>query len=86
MVSLTGAEAYTLSEQAYAYAFKQVFYSSIPFGIIAIICACFIKDSSQYLTNHTAVHMVGEKATHGADSSESESTTGSQEYVGEKSL
>ncbi|KAJ9604531.1 hypothetical protein H2200_010644 [Cladophialophora chaetospira] len=58
-IEQAAAHAY---REAYAYAFKQVFYSSIPFGVIAIICACFIKDSSQYLTNHTAVHMVREGA------------------------
>jgi len=58
-IEQAAAHAY---KQAYAYAFKQVFYSSIPFGVIAIICACFIKDSSKYLTNHTAVHMVREGA------------------------
>ena len=51
------ATAYKL---AYAYAFFRVFYASIPFGILAIACAIFIKDPSQYLTNHTAVHMVKE--------------------------
>ncbi|RFU24960.1 hypothetical protein B7463_g11378, partial [Scytalidium lignicola] len=42
---------------AYAYAFQRVFYSTIPFGIIALIAAWFIEDASQYLTNHTAVHL-----------------------------
>jgi hypothetical protein len=62
---ITPAIEYAASQaykEAYAHAFKQVFYSSIPFGVIAIICACFIKDPSQYLTNHTAVHMVREGA------------------------
>ena len=44
-------------KEAYAYAFRRVFWSTIPFGVIAIICACFIKDPSVYLTNHTAIHM-----------------------------
>lgn len=42
---------------AYGYAFKRVFWATIPFGVIAIIAACFVLDSSQYLTNHTAVRM-----------------------------
>ncbi|KIX99239.1 uncharacterized protein Z520_04815 [Fonsecaea multimorphosa CBS 102226] len=54
--------AATAYRQAYAFAFQRVFYSSIPFGVIAIVCALFIKDPSQYLTNHTAVHMVREGA------------------------
>jgi len=42
---------------AYAYAFQRVFLSTIPFGAIALVAAYFIKDASQYLTNHTAVHL-----------------------------
>ncbi|KIV87065.1 hypothetical protein PV11_02636 [Exophiala sideris] len=44
-------------KEAYAYAFKRVFWASIPFGVLAIGCAMLIKDPSQYLTNHTAIHM-----------------------------
>jgi hypothetical protein len=39
--------------EAYAYAFQRVFWASIPFGVIAVACACFIEDPSRYLTNHT---------------------------------
>ena len=46
--------------EAYAAAFQRVFWATIPFGVIAIICACFIKDPSKYLTNHTAVYMESE--------------------------
>lgn len=42
---------------AYAYAFQRVFLSTIPFGVIATITVIFVKESSQYLTNHTAVHL-----------------------------
>ncbi|KAH8799843.1 putative efflux pump antibiotic resistance protein [Xylogone sp. PMI_703] len=42
---------------AYVVAFQKVFYSTIPFGVIALVAAFFIKDASQYLTNHTAVHL-----------------------------
>lgn len=45
----------------YAIGFRRVFYASIPFGVIAIACACFIKDPSVYLTNHTAVRMETDK-------------------------
>jgi hypothetical protein len=44
-------------KEAYGYALKRVFWSSIPFGVLAIVCAFFLYDPSQYLTNHTAVHM-----------------------------
>ena len=44
--------------QAYAQAFRMVFYSTIPFGVIAVVAALFIKDSTQYMTNHTHVYLV----------------------------
>jgi hypothetical protein len=53
LISAT-SEAY---KSAYAYAYQRVFYSTIPFGVIALIAAFFIKDASQYLTNHTAVRL-----------------------------
>ncbi|KAK5024951.1 hypothetical protein LTS07_008329 [Exophiala sideris] len=43
--------------QVYARAFRMVFFSTIPFGVMAIVLACFIRDPSIYLTNHTAIHM-----------------------------
>ncbi|KAK6375984.1 hypothetical protein LTS17_007234 [Exophiala oligosperma] len=51
------AAAVTAARQVYAKAFQMVFYATIPFGIIALVFACFIRDPSMYLTNHTAVHM-----------------------------
>ena len=44
-------------KDTYAYAFRRVFWSTVPFGVIAIVCALFISDPSKYMTNHTAVHM-----------------------------
>jgi MFS family permease len=44
-------------KEAYAYAFRRVFWSTVPFGVLAIIAACFLIDPSEYLTNHVAVHM-----------------------------
>ncbi|OAL43685.1 putative major facilitator superfamily transporter [Pyrenochaeta sp. DS3sAY3a] len=46
---------------AYAVGFRLVFFASIPFGVVAIICACLIRDPSVYLTNHTSVHMESNK-------------------------
>jgi hypothetical protein len=54
--AVQGATA-TAFEEAYSYAFQRVAYASIPFGVIAIIAALFIKDPSIYLTNYTAIHM-----------------------------
>jgi hypothetical protein len=51
-------------KEAYGYAFQRVCYASIPFGVIAIVCAFFINDPSQYLTNHTAVHMEKQVLAH----------------------
>ncbi|KAI9159173.1 hypothetical protein HJFPF1_07181 [Paramyrothecium foliicola] len=48
----------------HAKAFSMVFYATVPFGVIAIIMACFINDPSKYLTGHTAVRMekeIGQK-------------------------
>jgi hypothetical protein len=44
--------------QAYAQAFRIVFYSTIPFGVVGVAAALFIKDSTPYMTNHTHVHLV----------------------------
>ena len=44
-------------QEVYGYAFKRMLRATIPFGVIAIVAACFALDSSQYLTNHTAVRM-----------------------------
>lgn len=44
--------------QAYAQAFRMVFYSTIPFGVLALVAAFFIKDSTKFMTNHTHVRLV----------------------------
>lgn len=38
--------------QAYAGAFKLVFYCTIPFGVLALVGALFVEDSTRYMTNH----------------------------------
>ncbi|KAH7024445.1 fungal trichothecene efflux pump [Microdochium trichocladiopsis] len=40
----------------YAGAFKIVFYSTIPFGVLALAASAFIRDPSHLLNNHVAVH------------------------------
>ena len=47
-------EAY---RDTWAYAFQIVFYSTIPFGVVALIAALLIKDSTSQMTNHTSVRM-----------------------------
>jgi hypothetical protein len=49
--------------QVYARGFQMVFYSTILFGVLAIILALFIRGPSIYLTNHTAIHMEGRKSS-----------------------
>ena len=44
-------------KQAYAHAYRIVFYSTIPFGVLAIVAAFYIADASKYMTNHTQVHL-----------------------------
>jgi len=51
------AAALSAFRNVYGKAFRMVFFATIPFGVIAIVLACVMRDSSIYLTNHTAVHM-----------------------------
>jgi len=54
------SEVITATSQAlkdtYGYAFQRVFLSTIPFGVIALVAAWFIKDVSHLLNNRVAVH------------------------------
>lgn len=43
-------------KDTYAYAFRRVFLSTIPFGIIGLAAAYFVKDPSHLLNNHVAIH------------------------------
>lgn len=42
---------------AYGHAFKIVFYVTIPFSVIALICAIFVEDPTIYMTNHVQFAM-----------------------------
>jgi hypothetical protein len=42
-------------KDAYVYAFKMVFLSTIPFGVAAIVAAWFVEDASHLLNNQVAV-------------------------------
>lgn len=53
----------------YAYGFRMTWLASIPFGVIAIICAMAVRDPSRYFTNHVEIHLnkkVGGKYEEGA--------------------
>jgi len=43
-------------KNTYADAFKLVYYCTIPFGIIALVAAFFVRDPSHLMNNHVAVH------------------------------
>ncbi|OAA65820.1 Fungal trichothecene efflux pump [Niveomyces insectorum RCEF 264] len=46
----------TAFRNTYAQAFRLVFFSMIPFGVLALGCAWFVRDPSHLLNNHVAVH------------------------------
>ncbi|KAH6615193.1 transmembrane efflux protein [Boeremia exigua] len=49
---------------AYGRAFQIVFYVTIPFSVVALICSFWVEDPTPYMTNHTAAamdHNVDEK-------------------------
>ena len=41
----------------YAYGFRMTWLASIPFGVIALLCAIAVKDPSKYFTNHVEIHL-----------------------------
>ena len=51
------AAAQTAYKWAYYEAFKVAYCATIPFGVFAIVAACFIRDPSKYFTGHVAVHL-----------------------------
>ena len=42
---------------AFADSYKYVYYTSIAFGAVSIIAACFLGDISAYMDDHVAVVM-----------------------------
>ena len=47
----------TAARYGYAYGFRMTWLASIPFGVIAIICAISVRDPSKYFTNHVEIHL-----------------------------
>lgn len=47
----------TAARYGYAYSFRITWLASIPFGVIAIVCAMVVRDPSKYFTNHIEVHL-----------------------------
>ena len=69
-------------KDAYAYAFKMVFYSTIPFGVIALIASLFIADATPYMTNHTSIEMERHVIGHGNESGRQNGQKLSVEHAG----
>lgn len=61
------AAASNAIKYAWAYAFRQAFLATIPFGVIATCVAFFIADPSKYFTHHVAVHLETDKRSEGVD-------------------
>lgn len=47
----------TAARYGYAYGLRVTWLASIPFGIIATLCAMAVIDPSKYFTNHVEVHL-----------------------------
>jgi len=44
-----------VGQEAYAASYKYVYYTSIAFGSVSILAACFLGDIGQYMDDHVAV-------------------------------
>lgn len=55
--STTFEEMVRAARYGYAYGFRITWLASIPFGVIAVICAISVRDPSRYFTNHVEVHL-----------------------------
>ena len=51
------ADCVNAARYGYAYGFRITWLASIPFGIIATICAACVRDPSKYFTNHVEIHL-----------------------------
>ena len=47
----------TAARYGYAYGFRITWLASIPFGIIALLCAVAVRDPSKYFTNHVEIRL-----------------------------
>lgn len=62
----------TAARYGYAYGFRITWLASIPFGVVAILCAVAVKDPSKYFTNHVEVHLEGRKGVQKVHEKETE--------------
>jgi Fungal trichothecene efflux pump (TRI12) len=44
-------------QEAYARSYPYVYYVSLAFGGLSIVCSLFLKDVKKYMTDHIAVHI-----------------------------
>ncbi|OAG42658.1 hypothetical protein AYO21_03243 [Fonsecaea monophora] len=65
------ASAVTANKAAYAKAFQMVFYSSIPFGVLAVVAACFGPKIEDRLTHDVIRRLEGAHLTDNTTSEES---------------
>lgn len=75
MTDAIEASAIQALREVYAEAYRKVFYSTIPFGVVALGLALCMRDPSQYLTNHTAVHMEKDGLVRGVSTKHKERRT-----------
>lgn len=45
-------------QMAYAASYRYVYYTSIAFGSISIVAACFLGDINKYMDDHVAIVML----------------------------
>lgn len=66
----------TTARYGYAYGFRITWLASIPFGVVATICAMSVRDPSKYFTNHVEIHLeekiVGREKLRGPEEKEKE--------------
>lgn len=55
--SSTYARCVDAARLGYAYGFRITWLTSIPFGVIALLCAIAVRDPSKYFTNHVEIHL-----------------------------
>lgn len=51
------ASCVSAARNGYAYGFRITWLASIAFGVVAIVCAAFVRDPSKYFTNHVEIHL-----------------------------
>ena len=45
------------ARNGYAYGLRMTWLASVPFGVLAVLCAMCVRDPSRYFTNHVEIHL-----------------------------